>query len=87
MTWWEDAVDYAKREAAGGSRIASQSLTELASGDGVPDPEKAVFHHFNFATLGRRDEENRFLSREWFYELPADVYDEYTRRLEKFLVG
>jgi hypothetical protein len=85
-TWWDDAVAYAKREAEAGSSIASESLRTLASGDGRPDPGKAVFHHFNFATLGRRDEDNTFLSRQWFYGLPADVYSEYTVRLGKFLV-
>ena len=85
-TWWSDAVDYAKREAEAGSSIAGESLRELESGDGRAHPSKAVFHHFNFGTLGRRDENNRFLSREWFYDLPVDVYTEYNDRLEKFLV-
>ncbi len=84
--WWDDALAYARREAEEGSAVAAESLRELASGDGLPDPTKAVFHHFNFATLGRRDEENRFISRDWFYSLPGAVYEEYTRRLELFLV-
>jgi hypothetical protein len=84
--WWKDALAYARREASGGSPIAEESLSQLGSGDGKPGPEKEVFHHFNFATLGRRDESNRFITRDWFYELPDDVYQEYTRRLEKFLV-
>ena len=85
-TWWDDAVAYAQREAEAGSPIADESLRKLGTGDGRPDPRKAVFHHFNFATLGRRDEENKFLTRDWFYELPSDVYSEYTVRLGKFLV-
>ena len=84
--WWNDTLAYAKAEAAQGSAIAASALRELNKGNGRPDPVQPVFHHFSFGTLGKRNDENRFISREWFYELPGEIYDEYTKRVESFLL-
>jgi len=84
--WWEDTLAYARREADGGSDFAAQCLRQYEDyGDSVPAPRHAVFHHYCFGSVGRRDEKGRFLHRERFYDLPADFYEEYRDRIERFL--
>lgn len=82
LIWWEDALAYARREAEAGSELAAGCLRRLeASAGGRPSASQEVFHHFSFASVGRRDEQGRFLMRELFYDLPGELYLEYTRRL------
>lgn len=84
--WWEDALAYARREAAAGSEFAVRCLHEYEScGDPAPSPHHAVFHHYNFASVGRRDEHGQFLHRESFYNLPAGFYQQYHERIRQFL--
>lgn len=84
--WWDDTLAYARREAAAGSEFAVRCLREYESGsDPAPSPHHAVFHHYNFASVGRRDEHGRFLNRESFYSLPADFYRQYHDRIKRFL--
>jgi hypothetical protein len=84
--WWEDTLDYVKREAASGSEMAETALVELAQRGGEASAKAAVFHHFGFATVGRKDNTNKLLNRERFYGLPQSVYAAYTSRLADRLV-
>jgi len=84
--WWDDTLAYARREAAAGSEFALRCLREYeSSGDAEPSPHHAVFHHYNFASVGRRDGHGRFVNRENFYNLPADFYGQYHDRIRAFL--
>ncbi len=84
--WWEDTLAYARREAEAGSDFAAQCLRQYESSrDSAPAPRHAVFHHYCFGSVGRRDEKGRFLNRERFYDLPADFYRQYHERIERFL--
>lgn len=84
--WWDDTLDYAHREAAAGSELARNCIHEYeSSGNAKPSPRHAVFRHYCFATVGRRDEHGQFIHREKFYTLPADFYQEYQRRVEYYL--
>jgi hypothetical protein len=84
--WWDDTLDYARREAATGSDFAAQCLRKYeADDDRHPSPEHAVFHYYNFASVGKRDRQGQFVCREKFYGLPADFYDEYQRRICSYL--
>ena len=84
--WWDDTLGYARREAAAGSEFAVRCLHEYeSSGDPAPSPHHAVFHHYNFASVGRRDEHGQFVNRESFYNLPADFYRQYHHRIREFL--
>ena len=84
--WWDDTLAYARREAAAGSAFAAQCLREYdGSADPTPSPHHGVFHHYNFATVGRRDEKGQFVHRDKFYDLPAGVYGEYSNRIGRFL--
>jgi hypothetical protein len=84
--WWDDTLDYARREAEAGSEFAAECLRKYESGDDPrPSPEQAVFHYFNFASVGRRDRHGQFVHREKFYDLPADFYHEYQRRICSYL--
>jgi hypothetical protein len=84
--WWDDTLAYARREAEAGSDFAAQCLRQYEnSGGSAPSPRHAVFHHYCFGSVGRRDEKGRFLNRERFYDLPADFYEEYRDRIERFL--
>jgi len=84
--WWDDTLAYARREAAAGSEFAVRCLREYeSSSDPAPSPHHAVFHHYNFASVGRRDEHGQFLNRESFYSLPADFYRQYHDRIGEFL--
>jgi hypothetical protein len=84
--WWEDTLAYARREAAAGSEFAARCLREHESGnDPTPAPHYAVFHHYNFASVGRRDENGQFVHRKRFYDLPAEFYEQYHERIRRFL--
>jgi hypothetical protein len=84
--WWDDTLDYARREAAAGSELARNCIYEYESaGNAAPSPRHAVFQHYCFATVGRRDPHGQFVHREKFYTLPADFYREYQRRVEYYL--
>jgi hypothetical protein len=84
--WWDDTLAYARREAAGGSEFAVRCLREYeSSGNPAPSPHHAVFHHYNFASVGRRDENGQFVNRESFYNLPTDFYRQYQDRIKQFL--
>lgn len=84
--WWDDTLAYARREAATGSDFAAQCLRQYeGSGDLTPSPHHAVFHHYNFAAVGRRDANGQFVSRERFYDLPAEFYLAYHDRVRRFL--
>jgi hypothetical protein len=84
--WWEDTLAYARREASAGSTFAAQCLREYEAGtDPTPAPHHAVFHHYNFASVGRRDAQGQFVHRDKFYNLPAEFYDAYRARVSRFL--
>ena len=84
--WWDDTFSYASTEALKGSELAATCLKAYAdSGSPEPSPGHAVFHHFCFATVGKRAQDGRFVFREKFYDLPRAFYEEYTRRLAEHL--
>jgi hypothetical protein len=84
--WWEDTLTYVRREASAGSTFAARCLREYENAeDPVPAPHHAVFHHYNFASVGRRDEWGQFVFRDRFYDLPAEFYREYDDRVARFL--
>ena len=74
--WWDDTLDYARREAAAGYESVR---------DAEPSPRHIVFRRYCFASIGRRDACGQFIHREKFYTLPADFYREYERRVEHYL--
>ncbi len=84
--WWDDTLDYARREAAAGSDFAAQCLEQYKASDNrEPTPDHAVFHYYNFASVGRRDQQGQFIHREKFYDLSADFYREYQKRICSYL--
>jgi len=84
--WWEDTLSYARHEASAGSDFAAQCLREYeASEDPAPSPHHSVFHHYNFASVGRRDGNGQFVHRAKFYDLPAEFCREYDNRIHRFL--
>ncbi|MCX5645356.1 MAG: tagaturonate epimerase family protein [Phycisphaerae bacterium] len=84
--WWEDTLAYARREAAAGSTFAAQCLRKYEAGeDPAPAPHHSVFHHYNFASVGRRDGHGQFVHRAKFYDLPAEFFRVYHNRIHRFL--
>ncbi len=84
--WWNDALAYARREAAAGSAFAAECVQQYeASGEQTPSPHHTVFHHYGFAFVGRRDDSGQFLQREEFYDLSPAFYREYQRRVARRL--
>ena len=84
--WWDDALAYARREAAAGSQFAERCLRDYeGSRDPGPSPSHAVFHHYCFASVGRRDQNGQFVNREKFYDLPPEFHRRYCDRIERFL--
>ena len=86
--WWQDALAYAQRESAAGSAFAADCIRESqAAGEWVPSPHDAIFHHYSFAFVGRRDPAGQFLVREEFYDLSPEFYRAYQDRVADFLMG
>jgi hypothetical protein len=86
--WWNDALAYARREAAAGSPFAAQCLSAYESAaDKTPSRRHMVFHHYSFAFVGRRDRQGRFLHRDAFYSLAPKFYQDYKNRIGRYLGG
>jgi hypothetical protein len=86
--WWNDAVTYAREEAAAGSPFASWCLEQLGpAGPRRPSHRDSVFHHYGFRFVGRRDAQGQFLHRERLYSLPKDFYQAYENRVVAYLAG
>ena len=86
--WWDDAMAYAKTEAAAGSPFAQECLRkDSASAEKSPSRHQQVFHHYSFAFVGRRDAQGRFLHRDEFYTLSPDFYRAYRARMADYLSG
>jgi hypothetical protein len=86
--WWEDAVAYAREEAAAGSAFAAWCLAELEAKDGPsPSHRDRVFHHHSFRFVGRRDAHGQFINRERFYSLSAEFHRLHDDRLAAYLGG
>jgi len=84
--WWDEALDYARREAQDGSDFAANCLNQYeTSSDRAPSANHAVFHYYGFATVGRRDDKGQFIHRQKFYELSEDFYKLYQDRLVQYL--
>jgi hypothetical protein len=84
--WWDDTLDYARREAAAGSDFAADCLRQYdINSDKTPSPKHAVFHYYGFATVGRRDESGQFIHRQKFYELSEEFYKLYQDRVALYL--
>lgn len=83
--WWEDALAYAQREAAGGSAFARACIeqSDLAR----PSAHDALFHNFSFAFVGRRDATGQFICREEFYALSPAFYRAYQDVISRYLIG
>jgi hypothetical protein len=85
--WWQDTMDYVSCEAQAGSRVASQEMEAYKSVlDAVPSAQHAVFQHYCFNTVGRRNEKGGFVFRDRFYTLSQSFYTDYTERLHQYLL-
>ena len=85
--WWKDALEYAEREAAGGSDFAAACIAEIQSAQAAPSPHDTIFHNFGFAFVGRRDRSGQYLNRESLYDLAQGFYCEYQSRITAYLCG
>lgn len=85
--WWEDARDYARREAKAGSAFAAACLRADEAAGGKPSSRDQAFHHYSFAFVGRRDKAGRFLHRDRFYGLSDLFRRDYCRRVATRLRG
>ena len=84
--WWDDTLDYARREAQAGSDFAVECLWRYETGrNQTPSPSHDVFHYYGFATVGRRDDTGQFIHRHKFYGLPGDFYRLYQDRVALYL--
>jgi len=84
--WWDDALAYARREAAAGSAFAAECVREYeADSEQKPSPHHGIFHHYSFAFVGRRDAQGQFIYREEFYDLSPAFYREYQTRVARYL--
>lgn len=84
--WWHDAVAYAREEASA-SPFARWCLDELdAKSSTEPSHKDAVFHHYGFRYVGRRDPDGQFLDRQRFYSLSPEFHRVYDQRLRTYVL-
>jgi hypothetical protein len=82
--WWDDTILYARTEAKSGSKIAIGCMRDYEKKKNI-SPHHAVFHNYNFATIGKRDKNGRFIFRDMFYDLSPSFHKEYQDRVKRFL--
>ncbi len=86
LNWWNDALTYARQEAENGSDFAAECLRAYdRSPDRKPSRHHQVFHHYGFAYVGRRGQDETFAVREKFYTLPSEFYSAYHDCLVEYL--
>jgi hypothetical protein len=86
LNWWNDALAYARHEAANGSEFAAECLRAYDSGpDQKPSRHHQVFHHYGFAYIGRRGENGTFAVRDKFYTLSPEFYRAHQEYLTEYL--
>ena len=76
------------RAARGRGRLGVRGAS--ASGNRTlrqPSPHDAIFHHFSFAFVGRRDADGQFICREEFYALSPAFYRAYQECIAGYLLG
>jgi hypothetical protein len=84
--WWDDALAYARREAAAGSNFATECIRQRQTGSKQTySPYDSIFHHYSFAFVGRRDATGQFAQREEFYDLSPAFYRHYQQRVARYL--
>jgi hypothetical protein len=78
--WWDDAFQYAQREAANGSPVAGECLAEIGERKkSFISPDDKVFHYYSFPFVGRRDSKGQFTNRDTFYRLSAPFCAAYEK--------
>ena len=86
LSWWNDAVAYARHEAENGSEFAADCLRAYdRSPDQKPSRHHQVFHHYGFAYVGRRGQDGTFAVRDRFYTLSPDFYRAYRDYITEYL--
>jgi hypothetical protein len=84
--WWEDSLEYARREVVAGSDFAADCIRADETGaHRAPSRHDQVFHHYGFAYVGRRTPEGKMPNREQFYKLSDEFYRAYQRCLVDYL--
>lgn len=84
--WWEDSLEYARREAEAGSDFAADCIrADETSGHRGPSRYDQVFHHYGFAYVGRRTPDGKMPNREQFYTLSDEFYRAYQQCLVDYL--
>ena len=88
LNWWNDALAYARHEAQNGSEFAAKCLRAYEqSPDRKPSRRHQVFHHYGFAYVGRRGQDETFAVREKFYTLSPGFYRAYRDCIVEYLGG
>ena len=86
LSWWNDALAYARHEAENGSEFAAECLRAYdRSPDRRPSRHHQVFHHYGFAYVGRRGQDGTFAVRDKFYTLSPDFYRAYQDYITEYL--
>lgn len=84
--WYNQTLDYTKECAEKGSSFAINSLKmHEVYETKTPDPNHFFFQEYNFALVGKRDENGQFINREKFYDVSEYFQSELNSRLDKFL--
>lgn len=84
--WWDDTLAYARESAEQGSSTAIESLGLLTASDRqLPSANHLFFREYNFATVGKRDDEGNFLFRPMFYSQGSEFQAELDQAIEGFL--
>ena len=83
--WWDDALAYARCEAAAGSAFAAECIRQSDTGN--PSSHDALFHNFSFAFVGRRDPNGQFICREEFYALSPAFFRAHQECITGYLLG
>ncbi|SLM18538.1 hypothetical protein SPIRO4BDMA_50053 [uncultured spirochete] len=87
MVWWNDTMEFARKCAAEGSGLATALLASRdRRGNGTPNPKDFLFKEFKFTMPGRKDSTGQMDGREFFYDLPEDFKNEYSARVEKWIL-
>lgn len=87
LFWWKEAFEYAKKQAEDGSEFARKCLREYEGNANKPSPADPVFHYYHYPPVGECKKDGNLYLREYLYSLGDEVYQEYDRSFNEYLIS
>ncbi len=84
--WWKETYRYAQECAIAGSPFAAASLKQFDQFEKEMSPRNFFFREYNFAALGKRNDDGQFVNRQHFYSYDNDFAELMKHKISERLL-